>query len=231
MTTFALVHGAWHGGWAFDALSAELEARGHRAVAPDLPCDDPEADASRYAAAVCEALDRAQAGDDVVAVGHSLGGLTIPLVAAARPVRHMLWLCALVPIPGRSMSERWDEPDLFPPGPAERIGRNAAGLSYWPDPADAIEAMYADCDPDLAGRAVDRLRPQASAPGREVCPLAGWPDVPSTYLVCAEDLMIGPAWSRRAARNLLGVTTLEWPGSHSPMLARPAELADLLASV
>jgi hypothetical protein len=37
VTTFALVHGAWHGGWAFGALAGELEARGHTAVAPDLP--------------------------------------------------------------------------------------------------------------------------------------------------------------------------------------------------
>jgi hypothetical protein len=29
MTTFALVHGAWHGGWALSAVEPELEARGH----------------------------------------------------------------------------------------------------------------------------------------------------------------------------------------------------------
>lgn len=231
MTTFALVHGAWHGGWAFDAVSAELEARGHQAVAPDLPCDDPAADASRYAEVVCGALEAASAGDDVVAVGHSLGGLTIPLVAAARPVRHMLWLCALIPTPGRPMSDRWSEPDLFVPGPADRIARNEDGNSHWPDPADAVAAMYADCDPDLARWAVSMLRPQSPAAGNQTCPLDRWPDAPSTYLLCAEDLMIGPAWSRRAARELLGVTALEWPGSHSPMLARPAELADLLASL
>lgn len=37
MTTFALVHGAWHGGWRFAQLERELEARGRRTVAPDLP--------------------------------------------------------------------------------------------------------------------------------------------------------------------------------------------------
>ncbi len=141
MTTFALVHGAWHGGWAFGALGGELEARGHRAVAPDLPCDDPQAGAARYSEVVCEEL--AGAGDDVVVAGHSLGGLTIPLVAATRPVRHMVWLCALIPTPDRPMSDRWGEPDLFPPGPAERIA-SRDGCSYWPDPADAIAAMYAD---------------------------------------------------------------------------------------
>ncbi len=228
MTTFALVHGAWHGGWAFGALAGELEARGHRAVAPDLPCDDPQAGAARYSEVVCEAL--AGAGDDVVVAGHSLGGLTIPLVAAARPVRHLVWLCALIPTPGRPMSDRWGEPDLFPPGPAERIA-SRDGCSYWPDPADAIAAMYADCDPQLAAWAVSMLRPQAGTAARETCPLERWPDVPSTYLLCTEDLMVGPAWSRRAAPELLGVPAVEWPGSHSPMLARPAQLADLLTGI
>ena len=65
-----------------------LEQRGHQVVAPDLPCDDPAADLTTYADLVCEAI--APYDDDVVVVGHSLGGLTIPLVAARRPVRHLV---------------------------------------------------------------------------------------------------------------------------------------------
>jgi hypothetical protein len=33
------------------------------------------------------------------------------------------------------------------------------------------------------------------------------------------------------AREPLGVEPIEWPGSHSPVLARPADLAELLASL
>ena len=43
MTTFVLVHGGYHGGWCWELLIAELEARGHATIAPDLPCDDPDA--------------------------------------------------------------------------------------------------------------------------------------------------------------------------------------------
>ena len=46
MTTFALVHGAWHGGWAFDPVAEHLRAAGHGVVAPDLPCEDQEAGAA-----------------------------------------------------------------------------------------------------------------------------------------------------------------------------------------
>ena len=43
MTTFALVHGAWHGAWCWERLLEPLEQRGHGAVAIDLPAEDLEA--------------------------------------------------------------------------------------------------------------------------------------------------------------------------------------------
>ncbi len=82
VATYSLVHGAWHGGWAWDLVRAELETRGHTVHAPDLPCEDVGATAEDYAALVPSA--------DVV-VGHSLGGYVIPHVAASTRV----FLCAL----------------------------------------------------------------------------------------------------------------------------------------
>lgn len=40
MTTFVLIHGGGDVGWSWHLVQAELEARGHRVVAPDLPADD-----------------------------------------------------------------------------------------------------------------------------------------------------------------------------------------------
>ena len=37
-------------------------------------------------------------------MGHSLGGLAITLVAARRPVRHLVYLCAYVPDVGKSLA-------------------------------------------------------------------------------------------------------------------------------
>jgi len=56
MTTFALIHGAWHGAWCWEPLIPELERRGHRAVAVDLPCDDPAATTMDDAQQVTDAL-------------------------------------------------------------------------------------------------------------------------------------------------------------------------------
>lgn len=56
MTTFALVHGAWHGAWCWQRLTPELEERGHHVIAVDLPCDDPEAAFEDYADVAAQAL-------------------------------------------------------------------------------------------------------------------------------------------------------------------------------
>lgn len=230
MTTFGLVHGAWHGAWCWELLVAELEQRGHGAVAVDLPCEDPAAGCAAYAAIVAERLPSGD--DDVVLVGHSLGGLTIPLVAAGRPVRALVLLCSLVPVPGRSLGDQVrDDPTIFVPGFGASMERDAADNSFWPDDEAAIATFYPDCPRPRAEAAVARLRHQARRPSAEPSPLVAWPDVTSISVLCREDAAIDPAWSRRAAHDRLGVEALELGGGHSPFLSRPAELADLLVVV
>ncbi len=229
MTAFALVHGAWHGTWCWERLIPELERRGHDAIAVDLPCEDVEAGVSVYREAVLRALDGT--GDDLVLVGHSLAGLTIPLVAAARPVRALVFLCALIPQPGLSLVDQLaQEPDVFAPGFGDAIVRDELGRSSWATPDAAIAALYADCEVELQQWAVSRLRPQARLPNVEPCPLLAWPDVPSAYVLCRGDAAVAPAWSRRAARDRLGVEAIELDGDHSPFLSRPVELAAALCA-
>ena len=229
MTTFTLVHGAWHGASCFDAFAAELERRGHRTVAVDLPCEDVAADTSAYARAVVEALP--DTADDAVLVGHSLAGLTIPVVAALRPVRRLVFLCGLLPHPGLSFADRPREgPDVFVPNHDGGVARDELGRSYWTDPETARRVLYGDYSREVGLAAAERLRPQAQAPSTEPCPLERWPDVESAYVLCTEDRIVSPEWSRWAARERLGVEPIELPGSHSPFLSRPAELADALGA-
>ena len=100
MTTFGLVHGAYHGSWCWKQLTVQLERRGHLVLTVDLPCEDPDAGAADYADVAAGAFDGAP--DDLVLVRHSLGGLTIPLIARRRPVSRMVFLCAMLPRPGRA---------------------------------------------------------------------------------------------------------------------------------
>jgi pimeloyl-ACP methyl ester carboxylesterase len=229
MTTFGLVHGAWHGAWCWEALRTELDRLGHQSVAVDLPCEDSTAGLTRNAEVVSDALGDA---DDVVLVGHSLGGITIPVVADRRPVRRLVFLCALVPRPGKTMDEvLGGEEGVLSPDFAqfEQVVHDDGSVSWKPD--DAVEAFYHDCPPELAASAASQLRRQVWATTQEPSPLSSWPGVPSTYIVCADDRIVSPSWSRRVAKEWLGADLVELPGSHSPFLSRPRQLADVLVSL
>jgi pimeloyl-ACP methyl ester carboxylesterase len=226
MALFALVHGGGHGGWCWERLAPELEERGHTTIAPDLPFEDDSAGAREWAEVVVDAIEGAASSDDVVVVGHSMGGLCVPVVASLRPVQRMVFLGALIPVPGRSHADELAaNPDavVFD---ADRGTPGPSGLSW----EAAQHGFYADCDETTARRAYERLRPTPLVVFTEACPLDAWPDVRSTYIVMRDDRAVGPAWSRRAAAGI-GADLIEMDGGHSPFYSRPAELADVLASL
>src|SRR5215469_17699497 len=78
MTTFMLIHGAGDAGWYWHLTEAELHARGHQTIAPDLPCDNDTASLDDYAAAVADA---AAGRPDLAIVGQSYGAFTATLAA------------------------------------------------------------------------------------------------------------------------------------------------------
>jgi hypothetical protein len=192
-----------------------LRLRGHDVVAVDLPCDDPAATLRDYAAAVPPA--------DVV-VGHSLGGLTIPLVEA----QHHVYLCAFVPPWGHATRELFAERPLLPGFPGDGTTRDERGRTVWVDAEFALSAMYADCDRAVALRSYALLRPQASGIYEGDYPLAEAPRARASSIVASDDRAVSPEWSRRVAPQRLGVEAVEIASGHSPMLSRPSDLANLL---
>lgn len=230
MTTFALVHGAWHSGACWDLTAAVLRARGHDVITMDLPCSDPTAGVEEYVAVVLDALGDA---DDVVLVGHSLGGLTVPVVAERRPVRELVLLAAMTPMPGVPAGEDVAFlPEMFPDGWAERSAHqvsNADGSSSWPTEA-AIDVFYHDCDPALAAWAASLLRPQTWTVAAVASPLRAYPDVPTHAIVCADDRILRAETCARLAEERFGARVTRLGGGHSPMVAQPEVLADALTS-
>src|SRR5688572_8722489 len=84
MTTFVLVHGAWHGPWAWDRVVPLLHAAGMRTLTPDLATAKDQG-LHDDAQAVVAALGTVPEEDDVVLVGHSYAGLVVREAADARP--------------------------------------------------------------------------------------------------------------------------------------------------
>lgn len=197
MATFSLVHGAWHGGWAWDLVRAELEARGHAVHAPDLPCEEVGATVEDYANVVPPA--------DVV-VGHSLAGLVIPLVDA----RLHVYLAGLV---GGE-----DTCDVYAPGFLDARIRDELGRSYYPNPADAARELHY---PPGHVHLAEKLRRQAPIEGT-----VGKPQH-SVYIVCSRDACVRPEWQRRVAVNPVELDSghsamLECPVALADLLEREA---------
>ena len=103
--TFLLIHGAWHGGWAWRRVADRLRARGHQVFAPTLTglgerahLLHPDVDLSLHIADVLGVIKHERITDCVL-VGHSYGGCVVSGVAEKVPgiIRSIVFLDAFIP--------------------------------------------------------------------------------------------------------------------------------------
>lgn len=222
MTTFALLHGAGDGGWAWRLVRDALRERGHEAVAPDLPTDRDDVTWEACADAVVSAVG---SEGDVVVVGQSAGGFVVPLVSERLRSRLQVYVAGLVPSPGET-AEDWFDSVGWAGAVAEAAGADG-GLTGSEDP---MVAFYHDVPAALATEAMARERRVADTLGSVPLPLAELPRCPSRYVVTARDRFLPPAVQRHVAATRLGITEPdEIDAGHCPHLSRPEELAGLLA--
>ncbi|MGW5741823.1 alpha/beta fold hydrolase [Amycolatopsis sp. NPDC003861] len=223
MSTYVLIHGGGDVGWSWHLVAAELRARGHEVIAPDLPGDDDTATLTDYADAVVEDVgDRT----DVVVVGHSFGGFTAPLVADRLAAGLLVLVAGMIPAPGEP-PEAWSRNT----GCGEAVQTQAARDEGRTGHADPYVSFYHDVPRALADEALSKERAHPSpAAMREPWPLAAWPDVPTRFVLCREDRCFPPDFVRRLAAERLGIVPDEITAGHCAALSRPAELAALLES-
>jgi pimeloyl-ACP methyl ester carboxylesterase len=210
--TYVLIHGAGDAAWYWHLVSAELDKRGHAAVAVDLPCEAESARWSDYADTVLEAIgDHSQ----LVIVTQSLGAYTGPLVCARKHADLLVLVAGMIPRPGESANEYW-------------VNTRYAEATREVVTDDPIELFYHDVPPALAKEALGHGRRQAEAIAAEPWPLEAWPNVPVKFLLCRHDRLFPADWLRNVVRDRLHIEPDEMDGGHCPALARPIELVDRL---
>lgn len=234
MASFVLVHGAWGGGWGWGTVASLLEAAGHRVDAPDLPGhgDSPapvsEMTLDANARRVAERVE--VAGEPVVLVGHSMGGMAVTQAAELVPERiaRLVYLTAFLPCDGQSLVQ------LAANDPVTLVAANlivdeAAGTCRVNE--DALrETFYGECSEETARWAAARRVPESlaafAAPVRITEERAG--SIPRVYIECLRDRAIGIAKQREmwAARPCAQVRAIDT--DHSPHLSRPHEVAEHL---
>jgi pimeloyl-ACP methyl ester carboxylesterase len=227
--TIVLVHGAHLGAWVWEAVGTELDVRGIAHVEMDLPSVDshvdPRVNVHTDADCVRDVLDGCKG--PVVLCGNGYGGLVITEASARHPlVQRLVYLAAFMPDADEEMIP-WAFSHLHPDPPA--IHRDDGLVEDDPDAAKRV--LFQQSAPEMVDWAVSQLRPMALGSG--TCPTVtgvGWREIPSTCIVCSEDLLIRPDSQRRWAAER-ATERLELPFDHVASLSHPTEVADVLAKI
>lgn len=233
MSDLLLVHGSCHGAWCWDRLIPALAREGITARAIDLPghgtdttpASDVTLDA--YADAILAALDR-----PTVLLGHSAGGYAITAAAQRDPsnIAGLIYLCAYVPLPGKTLAEMRRMAPSQPLLEAVRVAPDRVSFTIDPDMAPA--KFYHDVDPDLAAWATDHLCPQPVRPQETALPATDRAEaLPRHHIRCLQDGAIPPAFQATMSTDWQGGTVHQMPTSHSPFLSDPDGLARIIRDI
>jgi pimeloyl-ACP methyl ester carboxylesterase len=213
--TVVLVHGAYHGAWAWDGVAAALAESGVGCEAVELPF-------TGFADDVAAARDAiVRAGPGAVVCGHSYGGSVISAAARGLDVGHLVYLCAFM------VDE--DEPTIplwFTRPVALHTAAVDVGGRFEIDPSKAAVCFYGDSDARVVESMLPRLRSIPGAGDGFDVDAPAWRETASTYVVCTRDQAIHPDVQRIMARHATSV--VEWDSDHSPFVTRPGDVAALI---
>ena len=155
-------------------------------------------------------------------MAQSLGGFTAPLVCDRAPVDLLVLLNAMIPEPGETAGDWWDNTGVTP-------ARDAAAQAGGYPPGYDLETYFLhDVPPEIAAAGEPYQKPEAEIAFSQPCDIKEWPGVPTRVVAGRDDRFFPAAFQRRVARDRLGLETDEVPGGHLAALSYPAELADRL---
>src|SRR4051794_867771 len=168
--SFVLIHGAGYGASCWDELVPLLH---HETLAVDLPGRGSRAGTDLRTVTLQDCADAVVADvserglDDVVLVGHSFAGVTVPRVITALGdgLRHVVLLSGVVPPDHTRVLDQID------PGVRGAVEQSLAGGIYHQDRTAAHAMLCNDMDEPTAESALDRLVDDSAALLSEVVDL------------------------------------------------------------
>jgi pimeloyl-ACP methyl ester carboxylesterase len=228
---FVLLHGSWHGGWAWEPTAWCLRELGHRASAPTYPGHAPGAPRrgirhDDYVDAVVRFVEGRDLRD-IVLVGHSFGGSVVSRVSQRIPhrIKRLVFHTAFVLEDGTSVNDNIaaDQTEIFARS-ARQSPDNTVSC-----PWEVFRDLFIqDADPDDARAVWERLVPQPFEPWEAKLDLAEFHRgrIPRSYIAVRDDRALPEgAWHPGMSSRLGTFKLVEMGGSHEVMFTRPAELA------
>ena len=234
MSTYVLIHGAWHGAWCWYKVILGLETAGHEVIAPDLPGlgrDRTPIDTislAGWADHVCNMLSSNKGS--LILVGHSRGGIVISEIAERIPekIQKLVYLAAFLIPNGETCLEnaQKDSESLL----LQNL-KIDEGAGYATVADSAIEEVfYADCMTEDIALAKSLLLPEPLAPSATPLSITNenFGRVPRTYIECLRDKAISPGHQKKMYMALPCERMISMESDHSPFFSNPKELTEYL---
>jgi pimeloyl-ACP methyl ester carboxylesterase len=230
-----LVHGGEHAGDCWEPTLVELrrQAPELRTLAVDLPGHGAKpgnlatVTIGEWVDSVVADIEEAGLGD-IVIVGHSMAGVTVPGVVTklgSARVREMILATAFVPPQGAAIVDTLD-------GPLAWFARRYAKVGK-PREVPKFAARYAFCNGMTRQQrrfTLSRLYPESARVPAEAVDRSGLPtDVPRTWILTTRDRALSVSSQRDSIEALGGVeTVIPVDACHEVMISHPEVLARIL---
>lgn len=234
VTPIVLVHGGGFAGSCWDLLTPLLESP---VLAVDLPGRGRHpAELDRVTlegAAASVAADVDAAGiDELILVGHSLAGCSMPATVGllGERVRHAVFVACTVPEDGTSCLDTLpDEIKAIADGGHRASAATEPGVLA-PEMARALFGN--DLDEDQIGWMLERMVPEAprlTTDRVDLTPLRS--AMPRTWVRTMQDVVVPPDRQARFAANVGDCEVIDLDAAHMCMISQPASLAQLINGI
>ncbi|MGH2895975.1 MAG: alpha/beta fold hydrolase, partial [Solirubrobacteraceae bacterium] len=176
MTSAVLIPGAGGLGWYWHLVERDLKARGYDALAVDLAAHG-RTGLPAYADAVVDAIG---GRTDVALVAQSMGAFTAPLVWQRVATSIVVFVNAMIPQPGETPGEWWDNVG------SERARTAAARRRGYSAEFDLTTYFMYDVPEHLVVEMQARAGAQLDERFDDVCTFDAWPPCP-IHVVAGHD--------------------------------------------
>jgi pimeloyl-ACP methyl ester carboxylesterase len=236
-STYVLVHGAWQAPYVWKAVSEDLQKAGNKVITVELPGhgndNTPTYTLSQdvYRDKVIDAIS--QVDSKVILVGHSMGGMVVTNVAEKVPskISKLVYIGAFVPASGQALVNLVDlDPDSQL---GQSLIQSADKLTLDVQHDNLINLFINDGTQEVKESMLANYRAEPSIPFTNpvIVTKENFGTVNKVYIKTLQDIVISPSLQDRMI-EAAGITTV-YPinTSHSPFLAQPHTVSDLLLRI
>jgi pimeloyl-ACP methyl ester carboxylesterase len=230
--TFVMIHGSWHGGWAWQGVESQLSKRGHRAHAPTLPGHGPGAKRLGVSHQDCVrsvvSYIQQQRLEGVILVGHSFGGSVLQKVAEEIPslIERTVFLDALIVEDGHCVFDELPAGYVALFNDLARESSDNTMLIPW----EVWRDNFIQDAPEPGARSLwEQLSPEPNQVNLDRLDLKRFYSlaIPRSFIYCRQDRALPSGYFHPGMSSRLGAfKLLEMDGSHEVMFTRTEELAN-----